>query len=134
MTLPALSRSLLTYILPPNLSVCVSTRMVTRKVSFQTYRQLVGIPSPHYPTNLTTPVIGRENSRSPKRRPPAENTCGSRRTPGAGSHGRPRSRKVGGPLTSLPSTSLRVLHFRRVFGAGTFRACVSSRQNNLYPL
>ncbi len=30
---PALSHSLLTYCLPPNLSVCASTRMVTRKES-----------------------------------------------------------------------------------------------------
>jgi hypothetical protein len=54
---PVLSHNLL-------LSVCVSTRMVVRKTSLQTYRQLVDIPSPHYPTNLTIPGIGRENSQN----------------------------------------------------------------------
>jgi hypothetical protein len=35
--------------------------MVTGKESLQTYRQLVGIPSPHYLTNLTTPATRRES-------------------------------------------------------------------------
>ena len=79
MALPALSHSLLTCrraglltwipaqksgYPPPNLSVCASTRIVTRKASLQTYRELVVISSPHYPTNLTTPAMGRENSQN----------------------------------------------------------------------
>ena len=41
-------------------SVCPSTRTDTEAWQ-ETFRWSVGIPSPHYPTNPTTPVIGREN-------------------------------------------------------------------------
>jgi hypothetical protein len=44
-------------------SVCPSTRTDTREAWQETYRWSVGIPSPYYPTNPTTPVIGRKQSK-----------------------------------------------------------------------